>query len=461
MPSIGQAFARGILAMRQFALSFVSVTALAVAAFGVVPASAQTSDICATAGAPSQARIEACTALIDAKPENAALVRALVDRGDAYAAHDQNQDAKALADLERAIQLDPTYGRAFQERAQLFSFTGKLDKALADANEAVRLDPKDAEAFIVRGNLFNMGLKKYDRAIEDYNEALRLDPTRAQAFSDRGAAYYFKGDNARAVQDYDEAIRLDPKRPRTFSNRSAALKKLGQNDRALADISEAIRLDPTVPEYFDNRGLGYAHNGDYDRAIADYSAAIAITPKANFLTNRGDSYQFKGEVDRAIADYDAAIKLNPNFANAYNNRGAAFRKKGQLERAIADYEQAIRINPRFDMAAENRDVLRKELQRLALTSPKQLPTFDCDKTKRAVEKAICSDPQLARLDREIDDAYHAALRRLDPPAASKMRRQQREFLATRNKAFGRPEYQVKREMELRLTALRENVAARK
>ncbi|MDB5600451.1 MAG: Tetratricopeptide repeat family protein [Xanthobacteraceae bacterium] len=442
--------------MRQFALSFVSMTALAVAAFGVLPAAAQTSgpDICSTAKAPSRVRIEACTALIDANPENAALVRALVNRADAYSNHDQNRDTEAFADLERAIKLDPAYGRAFQKRAQVHSFAGKLERALADANEAVRVDPKDAEAFIVRANIFNIGMQKYDRAIEDYNEALRLDPANAQAFSDRGAAYYFKGDNARAVQDYDEAIRLDAKRPRTFSNRSAALKKLGQNDRALADISEAIRLDPTVPEYFDNRGLGYAHNGDYDRAIVDYDAAIAITPKANFLTNRGDSYQFKGEVDRAIADYDAAIKLNPKFASAYNNRGAAFRKQGQLERAIADYEQAIRLNPRLDLAAENRDVLRKELQRLALTSPKQLPTFDCDKTKRAVEKAICSDPQLARLDREIDDAYNAVLRRLDPPAAAKMRRQQREFLATRNKAFGRPEYQVKREMELRLSALR-------
>jgi tetratricopeptide (TPR) repeat protein len=182
----------------------------------------------------------------------------------------------------------------------------------------------------------------------------------------------------------------------------------------------------------------------------DYDAAIAITPKANFLTNRGDSYQFKGEVDRAIADYDAAIKLNPKFASAYNNRGAAFRKQDQLERAIADYELAIRLDPRLDLAAENRDVLRKELQRLALTSPKQVPTFDCDKTKRA----ICSDPQLARLDRGIDDASNAVLRRLDPPAAAKMRRQQREFLATRHKAFGRPEYQVKREMELRLWVLR-------
>lgn len=447
--------------MRQFALSFVSMTALAVVAFG--PASAQTSgsDICAVAKAPSKARIEACTALIEAKPENAELVRALVNRGDAYAAFDQNQDVKAMADLDRAIGLDPTYGRAFQERAHLFSFMGKLDKALADANEAIRLDPKDPDAFITRGNLFNMGLKKYDRAIEDYNEALRLDPTNAQAFSDRGAAKYFKGDNAAAVKDYDEAIKLDANRPRTFSNRGAALKKLGQNDRAIADISEAIRLDPTVPEYFDNRGLDHAHNGDYDRAIADYSEAIKIAPKANFLTNRGDSYQLKGEVDKAIADYDAAIKLSPNFANAYNNRGAAFRKKGQLERAIADYEQAMRINPRFDMAAENRDVLRKELQRLALTSTEQLPTFNCKTTRRAVEKAICSDPQLARLDREIDDAYHAALRRLDPPAASKMRRDQRAFLATRNSAFGRPEYQVKREMELRLSSLRENVAAKK
>src|SRR6201999_2817864 len=100
---------------------------------------------------------------------------------------------------------------------------------------------------------------------------------------------------------------------------------------------------------------------------------------------------------------------NPGFYLAYNNRGAAWRRKGDIDRAIADYEQALRINPRMDMAAENLATLRLERDRRSTLTERLLPTFDCRSAKRAVEKAICSDPDLSRLDRQIDNAYKAAL----------------------------------------------------
>jgi tetratricopeptide (TPR) repeat protein len=229
---------------------------------------------------------------------------------------------------------------------------------------------------------------------------------------------------------------------------------MGRNDRALLDDSEAIRLDPRMPEYFDNRGLSYAANGDYDRAIADYNEAIRITPQANFLTNRGDAYNQKRDYDRAIADYDRALQLNPGFALAYNNRGAAHRRKGDLDRAIENYEQALRINPHMDSAAENLAAVRQERDRRGILSNYQTPTFNCRTAKRAVEKAICSDPDLSRLDRQIDDAYKAAQGRLDRKTLGTLRAEQRDFVNNRNKSFGRPEYNLKREMEKRFYVLR-------
>jgi tetratricopeptide (TPR) repeat protein len=272
---------------------------------------------------------------------------------------------------------------------------------------------------------------------------------------DRGVAYYFKKDYQAAIKDYDEAIRLDPKKSRAYTNRGAAYKGLGRNDRAIADESEAIRLDPLYPEYYDNRGLSYAENGDYDRAIADYNEAIRLAPQANFLTDRGDSYNRKGDLDRAIADYDRALALNPGFYLAYNNRAAAYETKGDIDHAIADYEAALRINPQLDTAAEGLAEVRQERdRRTAANSDSLLPTFDCGAASHAAEKAICSDPDLVRLDREIDGAYKAALARLDPKALAQLRDQQRTFIAGRNKSFGNPQYNLKREMELRLAALR-------
>ena len=71
-----------------------------------------------------------------------------------------------------------------------------------------------------------------------------------------------------------------------------------------------------------------------------------------------------------------------------------------------------------------------------------------------MEKAICSHPDLARLDREIDAAYKAALGSRNGKAAAQLRQNQRDFLAVRNKSFGNPQYNLRREMELRLAALR-------
>jgi tetratricopeptide (TPR) repeat protein len=413
-------------------------------------------DICAStddsAYSPQQ-RIAACGALIDAlKDQPQAQAAALVNRGAAYWYVDQTLNA--LADFDRAIALDPQNARAFRERSNASRSIGRLDQALADANAAVRLDPHSAQAFDDRGNVFNNN-GQYDRAIADYNEALRISPDDSQTYMDRGVAYYFKKDYQAAIEDFDAAIKLDPNKSRAFTNRGAAYKKLGRTDQAIADESEAIKLDPLEPEYFDNRGLSYAENGDYDRAIADYNEAIRLKPQANFLTNRGDSYQFKGDYDRAIADYDRALALNPGFYLAYNNRGAAYDKKGNLDHAIADYEEALRIDPQLDTAAEGLAQARQERdQRTATDSDKLLPTFDCGAATRAVEKAICSDPDLARLDREIDAAYKAALATRNGKVGTELRQEQRDFLATRNKSFGNPQYNLKHEMELRLAALR-------
>ena len=56
-------------------------------------------------------------------------------------------------------------------------------------------------------------------------------------------------------------------------------------------------------------------------------------------------------------------------------------------------------------------------------------------------------------------SYKAALAKLDRKGVARLRDEQRDFNATRNKSFGRPDYQLKREMERRLVVLR-GMAAR-
>ena len=115
----------------------------------------------------------------------------------------------------------------------------------------------------------------------------------------------------------------------------------------------------------------------------------------------------------------------------------------------------MRLDPQLDDAADNLAVLRQERDRRGAASGGNtvLPTFDCSTARRAVEKAICSDPELARLDRQIDDAYKAALAKLGRHDAAELRREQRAFIARRDRAFGDPDYRIKDEFERRLQSL--------
>jgi tetratricopeptide (TPR) repeat protein len=232
---------------------------------------------------------------------------------------------------------------------------------------------------------------------------------------------------------------------------------MGRTDRALQDSTSAIRIDPSQPEFFDNRGLDLAANGDYAGAIADYDEAIKIHPESKFLTNRGDAYQARKDYDRAIVDYDAALKLDPKFQRAWNNRGAAWRRKGDRARALQDYAEAVRLDPSDKTAASNHQEIATEMERLgSVTYQKNLPSFNCATAKRQVEKAICADPGLAQLDRNINDVFLRVIASAESDshrAALALTQEQRDFIGKRNASFGRRGYDLRQAMEERLEKL--------
>ena len=352
---------------------------------------------------------------------------------------------------------DPQQARAFRARGEIFRQTGKFDAAFEAFNEAIRLDPDNANAYESRGNTFN-NTKKYDRAIEDYNEALRLKPDFAQAFSDRGAAWYFKGEYQKAIADYDEAIRLEPHNARTYSNRSAAYRKLGRTERAIEDDTSAIRIDPTSRNSLTIAACDLAANGDYAARSPTTTKRSRSVPRAKFLTNRGDAYQARKDYDRAIADYDAALKLDPKFQRAWNNRGAAWRQEGRPRPGAAGL---CRGRPSRSFATDRRrqsqEIVAQQIERLgSLNYQKNLPSFNCATAKRQVEKAICADPGLAQLDRNINDVFLRVIASAETDshrAALALTRQQRDFIDKRNASFGRRGYDLRQAMEDRLEKL--------
>ena len=216
-----------------------------------------------------------------------------------------------------------------------------------------------------------------------------------------------------------------------------------------------LRVDPALC-------LAAALARDDDKTVAACGALIdnGKTEKADrikALIARGAAYERKEMTERAIADYDGALRLDPSLADTHNARGELWRKKGDLPKAVADFAAAIKLNPDHPTAKGNYKSLAQELERIgALMAVNNKPSFNCATARRAVEKAICANPELANLDREINALHTKVVREAASDSARAGRALQREqdaFLAARNASFGRPGYDLHKAMKVRLDQL--------
>ena len=227
-----------------------------------------------------------------------------------------------------------------------------------------------------------------------------------------------------------------------------------------SDLALATGADTTSVPAVDPSPCIAAISASDDERILDACGALidnektAKADRLKALIARGGAYVRKDQVDRAIADYDVMVGLDPQ-ADFFNTRGELWWKKGDRPRALADFAAALKRNPDLALARDNYRKLARELERLgAQMAVAGKPSFNCATARRAVEKAICANPELANLDREIYAMNARVIRETRNPAEARaLQRAQDEFVARRNAQFGHPGYDLKKAMRDRLQAL--------
>jgi tetratricopeptide (TPR) repeat protein len=227
-------------------------------------------------------------------------------------------------------------------------------------------------------------------------------------------------------------------------------------------MASAATVEPTGEQIDSAACMAALTADDDDKVIASCAALIGNdkAPKADRVRAamaRATAYDRKGEIDRAIADDDTALRLDPTLADVFNARGELYRRKGDRVQALSDFGAAVKLDPNHAVAKANYKSLSLEIERIgALMAVNNKPSFNCATAKRPVEKAICANPELANLDREINAVNTKVVREAgqsDPRAGRAMQREQDEFLARRNAEFGRADFDLQKMMRDRLDHL--------
>ena len=197
----------------------------------------------------------------------------LVERGDssnpeAYQAflegrqsyHKQTPEdyRRAIAQLERAIELDPDYGRAYAALAATYWQVWKRYWGPRLGLHRVHDARIEAESMLVR--------------------AMR-QPT-ALAYQVRAAIRAQLGRHEEAIDDAERAISLDPNDADGYVALAGALSLAGRPEEALRQVEQAMRLNPYYPaDYLYQLGLAQFGLGRLAEAAELLERAHALAPE--------------------------------------------------------------------------------------------------------------------------------------------------------------------------------------
>jgi tetratricopeptide (TPR) repeat protein len=154
---------------------------------------------------------------------------------------DQKQYDRAMADLGRAMTLDPGFAPAYHNRAIVALNRGKVNDALQDLNQAITLKPDYALAYCNRGNVYR-SLRQWDKALADYSRAIEIYPDYNDAYEGRGQIYALVGEFDKAIADESRVIRFRPFAARPYGIRGHAYLQKGDTARGQEDLGRAKAL---------------------------------------------------------------------------------------------------------------------------------------------------------------------------------------------------------------------------
>ena len=173
---------------------------------------------------------------------------------------------RAASELDRALELNPSYATAHMWRATHHTALGRFNDALAEVRRAIELDPLSMIILTDMGKDLYLA-RRYDEAIDQYKKSLQVDANFAIAHKGLAEVYVQKGMNDEAVAEIEKAIKLSGRSIFILDDLGYIYARAGKRDDAMKMLEDLDRIaaDEYVPAYC--RVVFYAALGDKEKAL--------------------------------------------------------------------------------------------------------------------------------------------------------------------------------------------------
>jgi len=251
-------------------------------------------------------------------------------------------DAEARRDLERAVELDPSFavaylylGRAAINLGDFEGRDGAYEKAMTHASKAAEKErlfieacyagtierdpekkrriledlvakyPQEKHAFFELGLLCH-SLRLYPEAIAALEKAIALDPDFGYAINLLAFGFAETGDLGKAIQYFERYAAVDPGQPNPIDSIAELYVRMGNLDAAAAKYASALDMKPDF--YSSCRGMAYVFAlkedyGETERWLGEFARRAPVREKIEVVWLRSYFDYFLGRMDRSLETY--------------------------------------------------------------------------------------------------------------------------------------------------------------
>jgi tetratricopeptide (TPR) repeat protein len=277
----------------------------------------------------------------------------------------QNKLVDAIAELGKAIAIQPDNADLYLRRANLYFANNNYEGVAADAGKAVGLNPDNKQVILTAAHYFR-NIQQCAQSLNILNAYVFKNPTSDDVIYARSNTKLCLDDLNAAYEDVSAAIKLAPKNNMYRTTQAGMLSRLGDSEKSFEKFAQMIKTLEANLGKAENEGekqglrhdLAYVYRlradtfhskGDTTAEFADLAKFIEYSPQEFSLRQRAKIYQDHKMYDEAIADYTEAIRISKNNTEIFFlERGDVFMCAEKYDEAIKDYEQTLKLNPQYN-----------------------------------------------------------------------------------------------------------------
>jgi len=258
-----------------------------------------------------------------------------------------NRNDEAMAAYQRAVSLDPAFGRAYAGIGDLYMVLKDEVKAKAAFEEALKHVDRmsEREKYRTYGNYYLNIARNNEKAIENYEAFVKLYPADDGGHGNLGLAYLYTGNLPAAIAQVREALRIYPKNALQRYNYAMYSMYANDFDTASTEAAGTLKEAPTFSYAFLPIALSAAIRRDFTTATETYGKLEQSGPTGALRAQLGlaDLEMYRGRHRQALNLLQPAIAA----ALQANNRGIL----AQDYVALAQVHLALGQKPRAAEAA--------------------------------------------------------------------------------------------------------------